>query len=170
MCVFFIAVEGMIDELCIWKNILCPICMCVRQEIKLERVRPDDKLGLTLCDGLPVNRTRSDEEGGKSSGASPDETRAPEEDQEEEDNEVYIQAIADESLAAADGRLSQGDILLQVFFFLSCFHQPRPARRFLFNTICQSESRGIFFHARLTALMSVTDTKPRGSSPRPDPK
>lgn len=35
-------------------------------------------------------------------------------DDEEEFNEVCIQTIAADSLAAADGRLFQGDILLQV--------------------------------------------------------
>ncbi len=59
----------------------------------MERLRPEDKLGLTLCDDA-VNKT--------------------DEKEPEEDNEVYIQSIAPESLAAADGRLSQGDLLLQV--------------------------------------------------------
>lgn len=108
--------------------------VCVLQEIKLERVRADDKLGLILCDGLPVNRTTADSS--KSvNAASPERRGATEEtaqvdvavqqrpdaddvpdveEVDEEDSEVYIQAIAAESLAAADGRLSQGDLLLQV--------------------------------------------------------
>lgn len=88
------------------------------KEIKLQRVNADDKLGLTLCDGLPVKQTgrsnaaaaaTGDESHGLKSPTS--ETRSEE---EAEENEVYIQAIAVNSLAAADGRLCQGDILLQV--------------------------------------------------------
>jgi len=75
------------------------------QEIKLERLRPEDKLGLTLCDA--VNKT--------------------DEKEPEEDNEVYIQSIAPESLAAADGRLSQGDLLLQVNIIYLSFLEREPS-------------------------------------------
>ena len=94
----------------------------------MKRTFPNEKLGLTLCDGLPVNRTNSnsqttaDETGGKveedkrlelSCKSTVEETKKVV-DTEDEFNEVFIQTIAIDSLAAADGRLFQGDILLQV--------------------------------------------------------
>ena len=93
-----------------------------------------------MCDGLPVDRANysvnskltsgaeridfTDEENptlklqfqSRENNTEPEEDEAcvDENDSENEEKEVYIQAIADDSLAAADGRLSQGDILLQV--------------------------------------------------------
>jgi hypothetical protein len=101
----------------------------------LKRTHPNEKLGLTLCDGLPVNRTNSngkttaneagvnveeDQRLGSSSKAIPSAKEETAEktkkaaDAQDDFNEVFIQTIAADSLAAADGRLFQGDILLQV--------------------------------------------------------
>lgn len=106
----------------------------------MQRVNPDDKLGLTLCDGLPVNQQKqlqqqqtkttccqgtvivntSDPETSNkrvapqtanSPATAEDDASEPEDDVE---SEVFIQEIQSDSLAAADGRLRQGDILLQV--------------------------------------------------------
>ncbi len=96
-------------------------------------------MGLTLCDGLPVDRTNysvnskltpgaegidfTDEENptlklqfqpNENKTEVEEDTCVDENESENEEKEVYIQAIADDSLAAADGRLFQGDILLQV--------------------------------------------------------
>lgn len=99
-----------------------------------------DKLGLTLCDGLPVSRINYDDTGklapavdtsnftekktmnkiyvetnDNATECEEDEACVDEDNTESEDKEVYIQAIAEDSLAAADGRLLQGDVLLQVY-------------------------------------------------------
>lgn len=98
-------------------------------------------LGLVLCDGLPLGRTNdrnlmkltpaiasaipeSLEEGQLSKqtfefSENSGEIQscgmfADENDLETEEKEVYIQHIASDSIAATDGRLSQGDVLLQV--------------------------------------------------------
>lgn len=102
-----------------------------------------DKLGLTLCDGLSVSRSNYNEDGkltavtdrinltddkiprSKLQLQTSEKTTEFEEDKacvdenylESEDKEVYIQSVAEGSLAAADGRLFQGDILLQVSKF-----------------------------------------------------
>lgn len=47
-----------------------------------------------------------------------DEVCVDDNDLENEEKEVYIQNIADDSLAAADGRLCRGDTILQVNFKL----------------------------------------------------
>ena len=110
---------------------------CLWQEIKVQRVNPDDKLGLTLCDGLPVNqpqhqqaeqeqqteKTRCSREmvdavstsqvTDADADADADANRAAVASSGDE-SEVYIQDIQKDSLAAIDGRLRQGDILLQV--------------------------------------------------------
>jgi hypothetical protein len=106
----------------------------------LKRVSSTDKLGLTLCDGLSVSRSNYNEDGKltaatykidltdekisrsklqfetneKTADYEEDETCIEENHLESEDKEVYIQDVAEGSLAAADGRLLQGDILLQV--------------------------------------------------------
>ena len=95
-----------------------------------------DKLGLTLCDGLSVSRSNYNEDGKltavtdrinltddkiprsklqletseKNTEFEEDEACVDENYLESEDKEVYIQS-------AADGRLFQGDILLQVSKF-----------------------------------------------------
>lgn len=95
-----------------------------------------DKLGLTLCDA--VSRINYDENGkqapaevdttsditdkkasskpyGETNDNAFSEYEEDEDNLESEDKEVYIQAIAEDSLAALDGRLLQGDVLLQVY-------------------------------------------------------
>ena len=105
------------------------------QEIKLERINSDDKLGLTLCDdasaetspeGAVKRQTPAVVVASTASTAATTTTAAaaaaaaaatqatPETRSAPDDNEVYIQAIAENSLAAVDGRLCRGDTLLQV--------------------------------------------------------
>ena len=101
------------------------------QEIKLERINSDDKLGLTLCDdasaetspegavkrqtpAVAVASTASTAATTTTAAAAPATQATPETRSAPDDNEVYIQAIAENSLAAVDGRLCRGDTLLQV--------------------------------------------------------
>ena len=94
------------------------------QEIKLERINSDDKLGLTLCDdasaetspeGAVKRQTPAVVVASTAAAAAAPATQAtPETRSAPDDNEVYIQAIAENSLAAVDGRLCRGDTLLQV--------------------------------------------------------
>ena len=93
------------------------------QEIKLLRANADDKLGLTLCDGLPVNQSICCQQaatvGCESTTTPPvgddaDTDRVRDDDADQDDQAVYIQDIQKDSLAAVDGRLRQGDIILQV--------------------------------------------------------
>lgn len=104
----------------------------------MNRVHSNDKLGLTLCDDLPVDvnnktsptidkRDFGEDENLPSKlqiesrehnplETEDDQVCLDENDLENEEKEVYIQNIADDSLAAADGRLCTGDIILQVNF------------------------------------------------------
>ena len=75
----------------------------------------DDKLGLTLCDGVPVSDVGDVDDDPATSTTAAAAAAAAAGGRGRDDNEVYIQAIAVNSLAAADGRLCRGDILLQVF-------------------------------------------------------
>ena len=104
------------------------------QEIKLERINSDDKLGLTLCDDASAETspegavkrqtpavvvastasTASTAATTTTAAAAPATQATPETRSAPDDNEVYIQAIAENSLAAVDGRLCRGDTLLQV--------------------------------------------------------
>lgn len=99
---------------------------------------------MTLCDGLPVDlnnkmspaidkvdftedenlssKLQIEPSENNSLEAEDDEACVDENDLENEEKEVYIQNIADDSLAAADGRLCRGDIILQVSFKLLKIH------------------------------------------------
>ena len=68
----------------------------------MKRVHSDDKLGLTLCDSLATV------------GSNSNSTEISCESEENDDKDVYIQDIADDSLAASDARLCLGDVIIQV--------------------------------------------------------
>ena len=100
-------------------------------------------MGLTLCDGVPSNFADQDVA-----------NRTEEAAGEEDDNEVYIQDIAPDSLASIDGRLRKGDILLQV-----CrTHFKIYAANLLFNYYFF-----VPFSIRLTVRTFVIVTRLRGS-------
>jgi hypothetical protein len=78
---------------------------------------------IDLADEKPPRSKPQFDTSEKTAEFEEDEACIDENDLEGQDKEVYIQAVAEGSLAAADGRLFQGDILLQVskktfFFFL----------------------------------------------------
>lgn len=100
---------------------LMSVICCLLQEITLQKSSSQEQLGLTVSYIHCAAGSGGSVCGGGNNSGGNNSVKSINEVDSEASTEVYISNILPDSLAARDGRLRQGDQILQVSVLDSCF-------------------------------------------------